>query len=926
MERLTNKDFEKLMANTLKVAPNNPSGQGMSAETIKKLYYKGFEILFNWLKDTQDAFSDSIDFIEAFNQFKEDVKTRYFNVQLNANVSGDVITGLFNFGQIDLYINYEYDKEILITFSNYTLILPYVRKVDDITKIEGVATDNLSNVYYTIINLTSSTGALSGRLIKLATATQIESILTQLPTFAIKSDVNNELAKKVDKSQIGVNGGLATLDNSGKIPSTQLPSYVDDVLEFASRENFPATGEDGKIYVSENDNKTYRWSGSSYVEISSSLALGETSSTAYAGDKGKKNATDIASLTSVVNNQASELANKVDKETGKGLSTNDFTDAYKDKLDNIDKVEYVLPIASATQLGGIKIGAGFSMADDGTLSVSAGGTADSVNWSGVIGRPFNSVDSTYFTIDNAVLKINTNQIATKSSVDSLSSSKQDKLSQEQLNAINSGITATKVASYDNYATSKQDALNSDQMNAVNSGITQAKVNQYDNYETSKANANNVYTKQEVDEKFTASKQGRFQVVSELPSSGEEGIIYLVGSNKNNYTRYTWENDEWVPLGSTSVDLTGYVKGTNLTAEQIMLGNGTSNIKASGKTIETTLTNDANKIPTSSAIKVELDKKANSTHTHAISDITNLQTDLDTKVDKEDGKQLSTNDFTDTYKTKLDGLNNYTLPKATASVLGGVKVASVRTSVMTTEEGKTENVINYGVEMDSNGKLFVAVNKASEVEAPTEASQINYGDKTVAQVLDELLYTPISISGFSNNHSTNEKGQTITSLTFNWTLNKTPTSQKLNEETLSNSVRTHTLSSLSITNNTTYTLKVSDGKTEKTASTSVNFLNKAYWGVASASDNIDNAFVLGLSDSALTSSRARTITLNAGANQYIYYAFPTSFGTPKFTVGGFEGGFDLVKTFSFTNASGYSENYYVYKSARPNLGNTTVVIS
>lgn len=66
-----------------------------------------------------------------------------------------------------------------------------------------------------------------------------------------------------------------------------LPSYVDDVVEFENRAAFPEEGEDGKIYVAEDTNLTYRWSGTKYVEISPSLALGETSSTAYPGDKGK---------------------------------------------------------------------------------------------------------------------------------------------------------------------------------------------------------------------------------------------------------------------------------------------------------------------------------------------------------------------------------------------------------------------------------------------------------------------------------------------------------------------------------------------------------------------------------------------------------------------------------------------------------------
>ena len=91
----------------------------------------------------------------------------------------------------------------------------------------------------------------------------------------------------LNSSLKGANSGLAELDSTGKVPSTQLPSYVDDVVQYAGKANFPTTGETGKIYIDSATNLTYRWSGTTYVEISASLALGETSSTAYRGDYGK---------------------------------------------------------------------------------------------------------------------------------------------------------------------------------------------------------------------------------------------------------------------------------------------------------------------------------------------------------------------------------------------------------------------------------------------------------------------------------------------------------------------------------------------------------------------------------------------------------------------------------------------------------------
>ena len=90
-----------------------------------------------------------------------------------------------------------------------------------------------------------------------------------------------------------VHQNFANLSNNGKVPANQLPSYVDDVLEYGTFNTFPTTGEDGKIYVAQDTNLTYRWSGTRYVEISQSLALGETSTTAYPGDKGKQLSEDL---------------------------------------------------------------------------------------------------------------------------------------------------------------------------------------------------------------------------------------------------------------------------------------------------------------------------------------------------------------------------------------------------------------------------------------------------------------------------------------------------------------------------------------------------------------------------------------------------------------------------------------------------------
>ena len=111
---------------------------------------------------------------------------------------------------------------------------------------------------------------------------------TQIRSELTKENVTNALGyTPIDESRIGAANGVASLDASGRIPASQIPGGFDDIEEYDNLAAFPTTGEEGKIYVAKDTNLTYRWTGSQYVEISPSLALGETATTAYRGDRGK---------------------------------------------------------------------------------------------------------------------------------------------------------------------------------------------------------------------------------------------------------------------------------------------------------------------------------------------------------------------------------------------------------------------------------------------------------------------------------------------------------------------------------------------------------------------------------------------------------------------------------------------------------------
>lgn len=174
----------------------------------------------------------------------------------------------------------------------------------------------------------------------------------------------------------GQPGGLAELDSTGKVPAAQLPSYVDDVLEFSTKAQFPQTGETGKIYVSKDTNLTYRWTGTQYLEISQSLALGETPSTAYPGDKGKTNRDALNSMPTKITSYLTPTTS-----TGELVKIN-YKYAAKDGLnygplqdDNID-----IPSATTTNAGAM------SAIDKGRLD-------DLYNEFGSIQNPGDKLDS-----------------------------------------------------------------------------------------------------------------------------------------------------------------------------------------------------------------------------------------------------------------------------------------------------------------------------------------------------------------------------------------------------------------------------------------------------------------------------------------------------------------------------------------------------
>ena len=211
-----------------------------------------------------------------------------------------------------------------------------------------------------------------------------------------------------------------------------------------------------------------------------------------------------------------------------------------------------------------------------------------------------------------------------------------------------------------------------------------------------------------------------------------------------------------------------------------------------------------------------------------------------------------------------------------------------------------------------------------------------------------LYKAIAVNSLTlNKESVYEIGAAVTGLDASWVLNKAPAEQTIavpeyavtienigadvrstteltgSAATQWNGVKTQEKTSGTIT----VLLHVKDDRGAEAAKLAVvQWLNGVYTGAAVVPSTIDSAFIQTLSKSLQGRGKDTMFTVFASSGEYIWYACPFLYGTPTFNVGGFDGGFSKVATFDFTNSSGYTEEYQVWRSDNAGLGSTTVKVS
>ena len=244
------------------------------------------------------------------------------------------------------------------------------------------------------------------------------------------------------------------------------------------------------------------------------------------------------------------------------------------------------------------------------------------------------------------------------------------------------------------------------------------------------------------------------------------------------------------------------------------------------------------------------------------------------------------------------------------------------------------------------KAFEAADKALQAaDAAFAATDAELARRTAAleQKFEDLDYgNGIVISSFSHNQTgTKERGSVITGLTLSWRFDRKPVTQTLTGPTLDNAGVSPTISgkeysypisgvSINADNQSSFRWKIAAtdnrGKAVSQTSPGFTFYNCVYYGAADEPEVIDSLFIRSLgTKTSPTSGKPSGIIVNGGG-KYIWYCLPTGSGTCTFKSGGFPAGIELVDTIAFTNALGYTENYYVYRSNQKITDTVTIEVS
>lgn len=606
------------------------------------------------------------------------------------------------------------------TYSAATQSAQGLMSAADKTKLDGIATGANKITVDSALSSTS-TNPVQNKVVNTA--------ISNLNTLIGNQKVSEQISGAISGVK-GAANGLAELDANGKVPSTQLPSYVDDVVEASSQSAFPATGEAGKIYIATDTNKTYRWSGSAYVEISASLALGTTSSTAYRGDYG------AAAYKHAVTNKGTALSSGLYKVTtnseghvtaGTAVTKSDITGLG-------------IPAQDTTYNAATQSAAGLMSAADKT---KLDGIATGAN---------------KITVDTALSSTSTNPVQNKAVNTAISNLNtlvgNTAVSTQIANAINGvtlsslGVTATAAE------LNKLDGVTATttELNYVD-GVT-SNIQTQLNAKSDSGHTHSEYVNQNA---FSNVKVGSTTVAADTATD----TLTLAGSNVTLTPDTT--NDK-VTIGITKDNVVAALGYTPPTTDTTYSAAGTSLglVKSGG---DVTIS--------SGVITVNDDS-----HNHTIANVDGLQDKLNligdtavstqisnaiaNKVDKVSGKGLSTNDYTTTEKNKLAATNvaygTCSTAAATAAkvitISGNTNWALTPGSIITVEFTETNTASNPTFNVNGTGAKPVQYGTAALTTS--SLSYAGYKDRPIIYVYDGTNYVFVGWSYDANTTYTNVK--------------------------------------------------------------------------------------------------------------------------------------------------------------------------
>lgn len=212
-----------------------------------------------------------------------------------------------------------------------------------------------------------------------------------------------------------------------------------------------------------------------------------------------------------------------------------------------------------------------------------------------------------------------------------------------------------------------------------------------------------------------------------------------------------------------------------------------------------------------------------------------------------------------------------------------------------------------------------------LETSTAAKELEARVKKAENDIAELMYEAIDITAFSVTPSVAEKGSTVESVSFTWTINRDPETLTFDGTNIDSTLRKTTLTGLAVTEKKTWKLQALDERyASDSMSATLSFYNGIYYGMAAAPATVDSEFIKALSGKVISGNAARTVNVTGGEGLYFWYAYPAALGAVKFNIGGFDYEYE-AETVSFTNDYGVTENYYVYKSGQPILSSVSVTV-